>query len=117
MITIYRLRFANGVNYVGQTTNLKRRIREHAAKPPLCMKKHLQEGVSFRAQVAVSKLADATTRAEAHNLEAHHTLNLKRPDQGGVCNRLAGQPSLTKPYHAKAASDRRRREAAMSACH
>lgn len=56
--------------YIGQTTNLQARLRQHRARPPRRLAKDLEEGVPFDAQVSCVLLDWAALKPEADRKES-----------------------------------------------
>lgn len=101
---------ATGRCYVGQTTDLTRRLSQHRRTPPLRMKADVQALQFFDAHFRVDVLARADSPKAANALEQHHIRVQGAAGDMGY-NDLKGAPAVTPRYHAMAAAQRRRKAA------
>ena len=110
--TIYVLAHkVTGKMYVGQTVNLRRRMRQHAKKPPARMQDDILddmrtrndngEAYIFEDLVSVATLeAHTMTQATANLLEKRHITDLGTLDKARGYNTLPGPPQLCYSYWA-----------------
>jgi len=97
--------------YVGQTVNLRRRMRQHAKKPPARMQDDIEhdmrarvhngEAYAFEDLISVATLeAHTMTKATANLLEKRHITDLGTLDKARGYNTLHGPPQLCPSYWA-----------------
>jgi predicted GIY-YIG superfamily endonuclease len=99
---VYRITCGpTGRVYVGQTTDVRRRFAQHAARPPRRMADDARAHQPFNQHFNLDVLATCATQAQADSLEAHFILLLKATGPMGY-NDLPGAPRASAKVHAMA---------------